>query len=182
MKKVKKFVSILIALVMSICVSTSLVSAEKVSREMPILQNKIDGVPDDVIHIEFNPNTRMNSSGAFSFEFVDQVPSDYFLLNSTTMRIYLTPSSTINNDDFTITLHECKTTSDNMSDPYFREVKTYNAVANGQSQYAEFTGLSTNRYYYFVLKQTGWFWNNGTISGAGHVTNVRGVHDYYVGF
>ena len=182
MKKTKKLISVFTALVMVVCFSSSLASAEKVTLESPVMQNQIDGVPDDVIHIEFNPNTRVDTSGNFTFEFQDKVPSDYFLLNSTSMRIFFTATSTVKSDDFTMTLYECSSTADNMSDPYFREVKSYDIYANGVRQSREFTGLSTNRYYYFVLQQKGWPWNNGTISGSGNVTHVRGVHDYYVGF
>ena len=179
----KKLISIITALVIAISFSCSIVGAKEVATKTSVLQNKIDEVPDDVIHIEFNPNARVDTSGNFTFEFVDQVPSDYFLLDSTSMRIYFTASSTVAGDDFTITLYECAQTVDNMGGlPLFKEIKSYDIYANGVRQSRQFTGLSTNRYYYFVLKQKGWPWNNGTISGSGNVTHVRGVHDYYVGF
>ena len=183
MKKTKKLISILTALAISVCLSCSLVSAEEVTSRTSNTQNQINGMSDDVIHIDFNPNTRVDTSGNFTFEFVDQVPSDYFLLDSTSMRIYFTASSTVAGDDFTITLYECAQTVDNMGGlPLFKEIKSYDIYANGVRQSRQFTGLSTNRYYYFVLEQKGWPWNNGTISGSGNVTHVRGVHDYYVGF
>lgn len=182
MKKTKKLISILTALAISVCLSCSLVSAEEVTSRTSNTQNQINGMSDDVIHIDFNPNTRVDTSGNFTFEFADQVPSDYFLVDSTSIRIYFTASSTVAGDDFEIILKECVNTEDDMADPYFIEKKTYDIYANGVRQSRQFTGLSTNRYYYFVLKQKGWPWNNGTISGSGNVTHVRGVHDYYVGF
>lgn len=176
MKKVKKFVSILMATVMSICISTSLVSAEEINLETPILQNEMDGVPDDVIHIEFNPSVRMDGSGYFTFEFSDKLKSDYFTVTSGSNRIYLTPSSTVANDDFIIQLYESE---DHISgERIWNLIKTYTGVANGTQQYATFDSLKTDRYYYFVLRQTGWFWDNGTISGTGRVTSVGSVHDF----
>ena len=178
----KKLISIITALVIAISFSCSIVGAKEVATKTSVLQNKIDEVPDDVIHIEFNPNARVDTSGNFTFEFVDQVPSDYFLLDSTSMRIYFTASSTVAGDDFTITLYECAQTVDNMGGlPLFKEIKSYDIYANGVRQSRQFTGLSTNRYYYFVLEQKGLPWNNGTISGSGNVTHVRGVRDWYLG-
>ncbi len=105
---------------------------------------------------------RINSDGSFTFSFSWALQSSYFKPANSTIRIYATATSDTNNKTYYINLYK-----DGESNP----VKTVKYTANGVSQYADFSGLDTNSYYYMYFRIP--LNSTATITGSGQINYIQ---------
>ena len=105
---------------------------------------------------------RINSDGSFTFSFSWALQSSYFRPANSTIRIYATATSDTNDKTYYINLYK-----DGESNP----VKTVKYTANGVSQYADFTGLDTNSYYYMYFRIP--LTSSATITGSGQINYIQ---------
>jgi hypothetical protein len=106
--------------------------------------------------------TRMNSNGSFTFSFMREMDSDSFKPKNSTMRVYATATSSNSNQTYYISLFK---SSDNSL------VQSVTYTANGNSQYYDFTGLSTSTRYYLHFSKP--ISSTATITGSGQINSIQ---------
>lgn len=109
-----------------------------------------------------NLNQRMDSNGYFTFSYSWAMSSDYFKPASSSIRVYMSATSSTSNQTYYINLYKSG------SDSSLGSVKL---TANGNSQYYDFTGLDTNSYYYLSFSKP--LLSNATITGSGHINYIQ---------
>ena len=129
--------------------------------ELP--ENNMD-IDPSIQYFAFNgaQGNRINGDGSFTFQFSNEMPSTSFKPADTSIRVYATATSSTNNKTYYIGLYETGQTT---------PIKVVTYTANGNSQYGEFTGLSTNTYYHLYFSKP--IYSAATITGSGQINYIQ---------
>lgn len=167
MKKFKSLICFIMATVMMLGTSMSVFAAD--------VEEQYDGVaiecdyelPENVDDSSeyfcfMSPHQRMDSNGYFTFSYSWAMESDLFKPASSSIRLYMTATSSTSNQTYYINLYKVGSDS---------SLGTVRFTANGNSQYYDFSGLDTNSYYYLYFSKP--LLSNSTITGSGHINYIQ---------